>query len=159
WMMGVLPMAMAMGLRLPRTEWPAFVLASPDPRAAPIIAVAKHDTARMRAAIRALDSAAAGITGATVVGQAAIAADIALIVGDSTGALRRARVMLDSLMPPVSFSEALGSIGMLWPRMMLLRADLASALGFPEEARAWYKRFIDLWSGADPEFQPLVQRA
>jgi len=42
--------------------------------------------------------------------------------------------------------------------MMLQRADLAAALGFPDEARAWYARVLDLWSDADSEFQPTVAR-
>jgi len=42
---------------------------------------------------------------------------------------------------------------------MLLRADLAAALGRRDEARKWYARFIDMWATADPELQPTVQRA
>ena len=44
------------------------------------------------------------------------------------------------------------------PRMMLLRADLAAALGYPGEARTWYARMLDLWSEADAELQPTVAR-
>ena len=47
---------------------------------------------------------------------------------------------------------------LLVPRMMLLRADLAAALGFPDEARIWYTRLLDLWAEADPELQPTVSR-
>ena len=49
--------------------------------------------------------------------------------------------------------------GVLWPRAMLLRADLLTAFGRKEEARKWYTRFIDFWSTADPVFQPTVTRA
>ena len=44
------------------------------------------------------------------------------------------------------------------PRMILLRADLAMALGQRDEARTWYSRLLDLWSDADPELQPTVTR-
>ena len=42
--------------------------------------------------------------------------------------------------------------------MMLLRADLAFAAGKRDEARVWYRRVLDLWSQADPEMQPTVDR-
>jgi hypothetical protein len=41
---------------------------------------------------------------------------------------------------------------------MLLRADLAAALGFRDESRLWYTRVLDLWAEADPELQPTVTR-
>jgi hypothetical protein len=41
---------------------------------------------------------------------------------------------------------------------MLMRADLAAGLGFPDEARTWYARVLDLWADADPELQPTVAR-
>ena len=44
------------------------------------------------------------------------------------------------------------------PRVMLLRADLAAALGSPAEARTWYTKVLSLWSNADPELQPTVAR-
>jgi hypothetical protein len=46
----------------------------------------------------------------------------------------------------------------LVPRAMVLRADLAAALGQRDEARLWYQRFLDFWANADPDFQPLVER-
>lgn len=48
---------------------------------------------------------------------------------------------------------------LLWPRTMLLRADLEAALGHPAEARVWYQRFLAFWSRPDPEFNPVVERA
>lgn len=45
-----------------------------------------------------------------------------------------------------------------WSRMMLLRADLAAATGSRAEAKIWYDRVLDLWSTADAEFQPVVER-
>ena len=44
-------------------------------------------------------------------------------------------------------------------RRMLLRADLAAALGFRGEARTWYRRFIELWVTSDAECRPIVTRA
>lgn len=45
-----------------------------------------------------------------------------------------------------------------WPRMMLMRADLALAAGQRDEARVWYGRVLDLWAEADAELQPTVAR-
>ncbi len=42
--------------------------------------------------------------------------------------------------------------------MMMWRADLAAKLGYPDEARVWYTRMLDLWADADPELEPTVQR-
>jgi hypothetical protein len=44
------------------------------------------------------------------------------------------------------------------PRAMLMRADLAAALGQKDEASLWYKRFLDFWQKPDAEFLPLVER-
>ena len=41
----------------------------------------------------------------------------------------------------------------------LRRAQIYEALGDEEKAVDFYKRFIDLWRDADPEFQPLVIEA
>ena len=155
---GMLPMAMSLALRLPH-EWPPFMLMTGDPRASPIVAVARHDTAAIRDVALSFDTASFLGAGAAALVKPAIAADLFLIVGDSAAALQRTRRALDDMMPPVSFREAFGSIGLLWPRMMLLRADLATALGFRDEARTWYRRFIELWATADAEFQPIVTRA
>jgi tetratricopeptide (TPR) repeat protein len=38
-------------------------------------------------------------------------------------------------------------------------ARMAEAAGRAEEARAHYERFLFLWSGADPEFRPLLEEA
>lgn len=45
-----------------------------------------------------------------------------------------------------------------WPRMMLMRADVAAAAGQRNEAREWYARVLDLWDKADAELQPTVAR-
>jgi hypothetical protein len=42
---------------------------------------------------------------------------------------------------------------------MLLRGDLEAMVGDKATARICYQRLIDLWSGADPDLQPMVTRA
>jgi serine/threonine protein kinase/tetratricopeptide (TPR) repeat protein len=44
-------------------------------------------------------------------------------------------------------------------RMMALRADLAHHTGDARTASHWAQAVIALWSGADPELQPIVTRA
>ncbi len=41
----------------------------------------------------------------------------------------------------------------------LRRAELYEKLGRTDEAARHYNRFLELWSDADPEFQPLVAYA
>ena len=75
-----------------------------------------------------------------------------------------ARFAVDSVLPILNRIDASAGPGdgdwsiLLVPRMMLLRADLAAALGFHDEARTWYARMTDLWAHADPELQPTVDR-
>ena len=94
----------------------------------------------------------------------AIAADAAMAIGDSAGALGRLRFATDTILPLLYNSVTGTSVGgmvlkaLMAPRMMLQRAELAAALGFPEEARTWYARVLDLWAEADPELQPIVAR-
>jgi hypothetical protein len=47
----------------------------------------------------------------------------------------------------------------LWPRALILRADLEAARGDKPKVKEFYQRFITLMSAADPEFQPIVDRA
>jgi len=49
-------------------------------------------------------------------------------------------------------------MGTMWPRAILLRADLEAAKGSKDEAKKWYGRFLGLWVGADPEFAELMAR-
>ncbi len=164
----------AFGLRLARKAWPIL---DPDRRDAfrsnLVVALATGDTAAMRFNARMLDSVTGAVIAAQVPdsGASIIAADAYLILGDSVAALRSVRRFLDSAVVSTPFATLLTSgsrsmlgitlatAGWLWPRAALQRADLASALGFKDEARLWYQRFADLWSKADPEFAPMVARA
>jgi tetratricopeptide (TPR) repeat protein/TolB-like protein len=156
--------SLAFALRAPRSSWPALDTSGGDPRLRPAIALSQGDTAKLRSAAQALDSIAASMTSAGVAdsGYALVAAEAYLALRDSAAALRATRFALDLAskttsyfpqntpgVPPVFFA----------PRTMLLRADLAAAAGQRDEARTWYKRFIDLWSNAAPDLKPLVERA
>jgi TolB-like protein len=151
-------------LRTPRSSWPAVDTSVRDPRLRPAIALALGDTAKLRAAAQALDSIAATMSSAGMADSAytITAADAYLALGDSTAALRALRFGLDVGVNTTSyFPQAGGGLPpvIFVPRAMLLRADLAAAAGQRDEARTWYKRFIDVWSTAVPELQPLVERA
>ena len=128
--------------------------------------MSRGDTAGLRAAARRLDSLSrlAAQSGIAEDGTSAIAADALLLVGDSLAALNAVRRMLDTtlVITPLETILSEGGLqiaGMLWPRGMLLRADLAAALNYKDEARLWYGRFVELWAKADPPFQPTVDRA
>jgi TolB-like protein len=151
-------------MRVPR-KWPAFdsVLAA-HPFYAPAVALSRGDTASLRAAAIVLDSisrgraaAARNEDGSTVVGTEAF-----LALGDSVAALRMVRRLTDSTLQ-LSGIEAVmsgtgGSAVMLWPRAILLRADLEAAKGDKQVARDYYTSFLALWSRADAEFAPLLAR-
>ena len=86
-----------------------------------------------------------------------------LAVADTAGALRLLKTfrdstwvktpMMDQLGPGFSFS------GMLWARTFLLLGDLSAATGQRADAIGAYRRFVQMWQGADLELQPLVARA
>src|SRR5205823_3524057 len=120
------------GLRLPRQSWPAFDTTSSDVWLAPAIALERGDTIRLRAAALRLDSIASLRAAAAMPdsGWYIVAADAYLALGDSASALRSIRNMWNTLVPntPLNFISHYWA-GMLWPRAMLLRADLAAALG------------------------------
>lgn len=151
-------------LRAARPSWPAIDTTVRDPKLRPAVAVMSGDTARLRAAARALDSLLS-ITiaaGGTDSAYAVVAADAFLILRDSAAALRVLRASLDSATATTAYFPQTSGQGppvYFVPRAMLLRADLAAAAGQRDEARAWYTRFIDMWSTAVPEFQPIVERA
>ena len=136
-----------------------------DPRAAAIVAITHGDTARLRMETRAADSALRARPAGAADSAAGIQiAELYLMVGDSAAALRVMRRMMDTTMSGTSImdSPAVGfgpPILTLWPRMALMRADLEAAVGDRRAARNWYRQFIDLWSTADKDFQPLVDGA
>lgn len=151
------------GLRMARTEWPALDTTMTTALLGPSIALARADTTRLRAAARKLDSLSAAYAGALVpdTGMTLMAAEAYLALRDSAPALRMTRRMLDSALAHTALSPRIGGFPymLLLPRAILLRADLAAALGHRDEAREWYARFIDLWGTAVPELQPIVERA
>jgi hypothetical protein len=164
---GALLGTLAFGLRLPRTTWPVFpesIGPSFDARVLPARALARHDTAGLRAAAQRLDSMSAERvrTESPDDGSAMVAADAYLVLGDSVRALRMVARTLDELMPLTTFREQLvlfTTVSALWPRAMLMRAELEAGMKRPAEARIWYKRFLDLWASPDAEFRPIVARA
>ena len=130
----------------------AYALANPDSANAPFIG-AQFDsisTARVR-------------SGENEQGISFMSAEAYLAAHDSTTALKITRWFTESVMPAMSRVSTNGDTDdemgfLLVPRMTLQRADLAAALGFPEEARTWYLRVLDLWAQADPELHPTIAR-
>ena len=77
------------------------------------------------------------------------------------GVIRRmtdTTLLFTPLGAPVS-DATLAFTGALWPRAYLLRAELEEAKGDREKAREYYRRFAQLWVGADAEFAAMVARA
>ena len=154
--------SMAYALRVPRTWWPYRDRPSGF-RFLAGYALATRDTQWIRIAKEDADSIARvrRDAGEDDQGMAVVAADTYLAFGDSVNALRIARVFVDTVMTSIArmTTGMYEGTGILFvPRMMLQRADLADALGHPDEARTWYARVIDLWANADPELQPTVAR-
>jgi hypothetical protein len=156
-----------LALRTPRTAWMSFGADSgSDRRLAPARAMAKHDTTALRTAAMMLDSVSKSNArlGLPEDASSAIAADAFLILKDTTSALRSVRRMMDTTLKVSGIASVLGfgpalTAG-LWPRALLLRADLeATATGGDRAlARDLYTKFLDLWANADPEFAPLLDR-
>ena len=159
----------------------AFVIGLANPTWSPLIAppytesrqalmyaITTRDSAAIRSAAVAVEKAARDIvhSGRTEIGRAMLAANGYLAVHDSAAALVVTRFFIDSAMAILPINRALFCLGpdmcvvpaWMWPRMMLLRADLEVAKGSPKEAKIWYDKLLDLWSTADPEFQPVVER-
>jgi len=153
------------GLRRKRSSWPAMPPTATNIHLGPAVALSRSDTAALRVAAIRLDSVAraAATYERADDGSGMIAADAFLILRDSAAAYRAVGTTLDLIrttpMDGAGAYGAQGSVSMLWPRAMLLRADLAAALGERVEAQRRYKQFIDLWAKADPDLQPIVSRA
>jgi tetratricopeptide (TPR) repeat protein len=156
--------SLRVGLRLPRASWPELDTTVKDVQLRPAIALMRRDTTALRTAAIALDSAlrATVAIGGNDSGFTIIGADAFLALRDTAAALRLLRYGLDDAAKTAVYfplsSQGYTSAA-LAPRMMLLRADLAAATGSRDEARDWYRRFIDALSYAAPELQPLVERA
>jgi tetratricopeptide (TPR) repeat protein/TolB-like protein len=150
--------------QLNRPSWPGIDTTIKDLQLRPAIALSRGDTAALRLAAQAIDSAAHALVAiaANDSGFTAIAAEAYLALGDSAAALRILRYGLDEAAATAVYfplqSQGLTSSALV-PRMLLLRADLAAAAGSREEARIFYGRFIDAFSYAYEELQPLVERA
>jgi hypothetical protein len=136
-----------------------------DGRVWPAAALAARDTAMLRkAALNNERNARENVEQSlSEFGWSIIAADAYLQLRDTANALRMARFFVDSAMPvmPVTSNASNGIVGSgaaLWPRAMLMRADLAKATGNKAEARFWYLRVLDLWAKADAELQPTIER-
>lgn len=151
-------------LRMPRAAWPVLDTTARDPKFGPVIALSRGDTAALRRAADTLEARLRAIVaaGSADTVYAVIAGDAFLALHDTSAALRVVRFATDSAAPLASYFP-LNSQGFtaasFAPRLMLLRADLAAARGHRDEARAWYDRFLDIWSTAVPELQPVVERA
>jgi hypothetical protein len=80
---------------------------------------------------------------------------VMLAIGDTADAIRRLDAALEGLgvsrrlLDDVHRAAAIGSA-------MELRARLASRRGDVAGARRWARSVLALWSGADPELQPVV---
>jgi hypothetical protein len=150
------------GLRVSRPAWPPLDTTVSDPRIRLITAFMQKDTSRLRRATRRLDSLSRVYIAALVpdTGITLVAAQGYLALYDSAAALRMTRRWLDSSLvyTPLTFQSGNTLVQPLIPGAMLLRADLAAGLGQKEEAALWYKRLLDFWVKAQPEFQPLIER-
>ena len=158
--------SLAYALRIKRDWWPSFKVSPIGFRFYGAAALASGNREYITLNIAYLDSLSRarlhmlGDEGSTTI----IAADLAIASGDSLGALTRLRFAGDTILPFLYNSGLATTTGglvmkaMAAPRIMLQRAELAAALGFPQEARTWYQHVLDLWSDADPELQPTVTR-
>lgn len=150
-------------VRQPTAGWPPLDTTVRDLRSAPAIAALRQDSAAMRRAARSLDSLSSVYRANLVpdTGAALAAAEAYLAVRDSALALQMTRRWLDSIAPftPAIAGQAQGTLVQpLLSRAMVQRADLAAALGRPDEARVWYDRALSFWSAVDADVQPLVDR-
>src|SRR5204862_6011127 len=142
--------SLTFGLRAARAQWPSVDTTVSDPRVPLEAAFMKHDTTKLRQATRHLDSLSSVFAAALVsdTGVTLVAAEGYLALRDSINALRMTRRWLDSIVPYSVLLLATGGtlVQPLIQRAMLLRADLAAAVGERDEARLWYKRRLDVWA-------------
>lgn len=144
-------------------RWPVTDTASSDPRVRLMSVLASGDTASLRRALSHFDSIAVLVQDGADNGFALAGAQAHLAVADTAGALRLLRNFQSATWLKTPILDNLGAgfafSGMLWPRTFLLLGDLEAATGQRASALVAYRRFVRLWQGADPEFQPEVARA
>jgi hypothetical protein len=83
-----------------------------------------------------------------------------LAAGDSASALRVLRFFNDSVADREFLARRNGSVTIPTPGLsqLILHGQLAAAMGHDEEAARLLDRFLDLWSDADPEWKPELDR-
>jgi hypothetical protein len=93
-------------------------------------------------------------------GDLLLAARAYLLVADSMSALRALRYGIDSSATHELLARRNGTFATPYHRVhaMILRGELAAALGYPEEAAKWLDRVIDLWADSEPDWQAEVTR-
>ena len=146
------------------SHWPAGLdTASNDPRLQLVAVVAGGDTARIRRTLVRYDSTNDAQTDEPDMGLSLLSANTHLLLRDSAAALQRMLRFRDvgwrrtPMLVPMA--GGLSIAGVIWPRSFLLLGDLAAAQGRRADAVDAYRRFIGMWQHADPDAQPLVQRA
>jgi TolB-like protein len=150
-------------LRQPH-EWPDLPASmAKNIYLAPASALARNDTAALRTAANALDSlsSARAMGARNEDGSTVTAIDAFLILGDSLKALNLARRLTDSTLQTSAIEGSTATnmpTVLVWPRALLLRADLEAARGDKAIAKDFYQKFLALWANADPEFAPLLER-
>jgi tetratricopeptide (TPR) repeat protein/TolB-like protein len=128
-----------------------------------VAVVATGDTARTRRALATYDSTMDAAADEPDIGYSLLSANAHLLLGDSLVALQRLRRFRDETWKRTPMNSQIltgfSMSGTLWARSFLQLGDLAAAQGQRAEAADAYRRFIGMWQHADPEAQPLVQRA
>jgi tetratricopeptide (TPR) repeat protein len=144
------------------SQWPKLDTTVKDVRTLGAVAIQRGDTATLRRSVMAIDSLSRALASALLPdsGLAIFAAEGYLALKDSAAALNAARRWLDDILPftPLLVGQVTGNSQLFVPRAILLRADLAAALGFKAEARLWYQRYLDLWAKADAPAAPVLDR-
>lgn len=146
----------------PVSGWPKLDTIVTDSRSLMALGLQRGDTAMVRRGAEATDSLSRALTSGLLPdsGLAVAAAEGYLAIGDSRRALVTTRHWIDDVLPftPLIVGQVIGNTMLLVPRAVLLRADLAAGLGFRDEARLWYQRYLDLWAKADPQAAPVLER-